>query len=112
MTLEEFNKKGFNPGDILMVHNHWLIIFAGFRESIYGRSVRHAFIFHAIADIHGTYNVVCIDEPRPGIGYVEDVKDVYDVRLANNIEKKFLFDRIKNSYGVMWDGQSLRKIQP
>ena len=115
MTLDEFNKKGFNPGDVLMVVHgsiHWLIIFAGLRESSYhgGAVIKHAFLFHAITDINDSnHTSVCIDEVRPGIGYVED--DAKNVRLANNAEKKILFDRIKKFHGVMWDGQSLRRIQ-
>jgi hypothetical protein len=108
MTLDEFNNKGFKPGDILMVYNRWLIIFAGFRESIYGRSVRHAFLFHAFTAIDEPYNVsACIDGPRPGIGYVEDR---YTIKLATNMEKRILFDRIKKSHGVIWNGQNLEKI--
>lgn len=88
----------YKEGDVITTRN-WIFIYARLVASEFGREVRHAIVYHALINRHNLYDVTTIT--RPGIGYVEG----RDFKLANNREKKLLFDALERKH-MRWNPET------
>lgn len=88
----------YKEGDVIVSRN-WIFIYARLVPSVFGREVRHAIVYHALINRHNLDNITTIT--RVGIGYVEGV----DFKLANNREKKILFDALERKH-MRWNPET------
>lgn len=88
----------YKEGDIITTRN-WIFIYARLETSEFAREVRHAIVYHALINRHNLYDITTIT--RTGIGYVEG----RDFKLANNREKKLLFDALERKH-MRWNPET------
>ena len=88
----------YKEGDIITTRN-WIFIYARLQVSEFAREVRHAIVYHALINRHNLYDITTIT--RTGIGYVEG----RDFKLANNREKKLLFDALERKH-MRWNPET------
>lgn len=89
----------YKEGDVIATRN-WIFIYARLQVSEeFGREIRHAIVYHALMNRRDLDNITTIT--RTGIGYVEG----NDFKLANNREKKLLFDALKKKH-MRWNSEA------
>ena len=88
----------YKEGDIIATRN-WIFIYARLVPSEFGYEVRNAIVYHALLSRNRLDDVTAIT--RTGIGYVEG----RDFRLANNREKKLLFDALERKH-MRWNPET------
>ena len=89
--MDEF---GFEIGDILVCHERWILIYAGYRDSsaYFREEIRHAIVYYALMNLESGYADMSWPDPRPGIGYIETNRDM---RFATNEEIMRFYNRLK-----------------
>ena len=88
----------YKEGDVITTRN-WIFIYARLQVSEFGYEVRHAIVYHALINRNNLDDVTAIT--RTGIGYVEG----RDFKLANNREKKLLFDALERKH-MRWNPET------
>ena len=103
------DKFGFEDGDIVVVNEHWIIIYAGYCERLIGGRTKHAITFYCISMLYGGYFRCHWPASRTGIGYFEDFDK--GVRVATNSEKSRFYNKMVNN-NMMWDYQNNKMTSP
>ena len=102
MTPEKFLSK-YKDGDVLVMDEQWIIIFAGLREPMgILNSTTKAIVYHALMDMRDNGYIAL--KKRTGIGYTKDYGDG-EVRLATNRETDKFF-RALESLHAKWDADA------
>jgi hypothetical protein len=89
----------YKEGDVIVSRN-WIFIYARLRVSDFGREIRHAIVYHALVNTRNPYDTITVT--RTGIGYIEGE----DFKLANNREKKLLFDALEKKH-MRWNSETM-----
>lgn len=95
--MDEF---GFEIGDILVCRETWILIYAGYKDSVNNGEIRHAIVFYALMNLESGYVSMSWPEPRPGIGYFETNPGT---RYATNEEIMKFYSRMKMMKCAKWD---------
>ena len=95
--MDEF---GYEIGDILVCREKWILIYAGYNDSVFNGEIRHAIKFYSLMNLDSGYVDLCWPEPRPGIGYFETNPGI---RYATNEEIMRFYNRMKMMKCAKWD---------
>ena len=93
MDIHEFDKK-FKKGDIAIIDDRWVCILSEPKPSM----VNYAIQYYGLVDLVSGYFNMHI-QPAGGIGWLEEINKI---RLANNVEKKALYEKLRNR-GYKWN---------
>lgn len=95
--MDEF---GFEIGDILVCRETWILIYAGYKDSVNNGEIRHVIVFYALMNLESGNVDMSWPEPRPGIGYFETNPGI---RYATNEEIMRFYNNLKMRKCAKWD---------
>lgn len=103
MELVEFKAK-FKKGNLIVFGEKWMCILCEASPSFtIGGEPKNVIVYYLLSKLKEDYFVIP-PVARTGIGYIESYGN--KIRLANNIEKKMFYDRLKTR-GYKWNEDEL-----